>query len=714
MTIKDLKSKIQTLLTIYQKNQINAFMISKSSKIEEIKDEIINSGLPHSELIKHIPIDLQIQLDMIILPANNTLNKGYLSIDEFEKSVKSGNMLSEHFWNINKKLATGNLKKKPFSNVFSNYSIDNNGQISIAPLDFIELAKLNIQNSKIPIEQLSENQLFYSLCSSIPCINQATKSMIEAIIFIYECGSKEIALYNIAALSLMINQFQIKILNGKNQSFFAIKSKNILLNENDNYNTYLHILGHAIHCILFGDITPSNFIKLYSICKIKSAQSEEELQVLIEALNNVQRLNNQSITQETNNTEESVSDNNIENVIDEQLKYMDKDALNKLILKYVPSTFQEQYFELLKNNPPKLLNLLRQAILNHSTNYMASSDNINEMTTSLNNDSNIIQGFTYKLNSGDVISLIAGHNESCHSSNPCNIFTEMFANYNVCKAYNDNTIIQLKNIIGEELFNYLESIYANYLNGSLGNAKKNPIPLNSISFENAYIEALNYSMVSDEKKEALLNALNKAIYEDENQILYILFYRLMSEYKYNDVEDSFVNFLTNPSYFKEIEIFQNFLSKELLDKLESMTNFGKVREFITINFPKINNNELFKLRIQEQQNKKDNKRVLYDGEPSYKLVKGYCKKFKTYYTSFGTKISIDENYNDKCFNESIDIALQMFFIRYSEIPTNIKEIQISSKFSNELKDGILSLTSINDLSDELANFDNDEENKRTV
>lgn len=716
MTIKDLKEKVATLQAVYQKNKLERFLLSQSSKVKQIKEEIANSGLPYSELIKHIPPTIQSTIDMIILPPNNSLNKVYLTITEFESQVKLSDNLSINFWKVNKKLAHGNLNNYPYNLVFNNYTVNNDTSITIGPLNFVELAKENINSSQIPVDKLSDRQLFYALCSTIPYKNETVDKIIQAITNAYENGNKDVAFYNIAAMSIMCNQFNLRIYGCKRNSFYMPIAKTLLIAEDDEYSVCLHELGHAIHYILLGKVTPPNFLRLYHLCQVNMKENEEAFQILISALNNYYISIEEQQKNITNDIRKTMVDENLDKVIEEQISAMDNEALKQIIDKYVLPIFKKQYLEMLETNRPKLLSGLKLAILNYSANQVAQANHNQDEAAGFGLDaiSGIAQGFDFKPKNSNSISILTGHSKNYYAENPHNMFIEMFANYNVCKAYGNNVAIkQLKKTIGPELFNYLENLYDGYLSG-LSRKGKNPrASKNNESFEKFYIEALNTSQISASKKQELLDSMNLAIYEDENQILYSLYNYLMPEFKFELTKKHLINFLSNPNYFKENEQFKSLFSPEFLEELDTNVNFGTLREFILKNFSQITDDELFQMIVQKHEANKDNRCILYQGEPSYKIINGYCRKFDSYYTSFGTKISIDERYKSENIKESLVLALQMLSILQLEVPNDIKEIQISTNFENTLVNGILSLTSIDDLSDEIAKYNTRLENKST-
>ena len=173
----------------------------------------------------------------------------------------------------------------------------------------------------------------------------------------------------------------------------------------------------------------------------------------------------------------------------------------------------------------------------------------------------------------------------------------------------------------------------------------------------------------------------------------------MRKYRYDGTIKHLLNFLANPNYFRENEEFENQFAEEFLSEMDEI-NYGSLRNFLLLNFPNIQNDEAFIMISQEHNKNKDNRTKLYKGEIAYKLINGICMPYYTYYTSFGTKIFL-ENPNAL---ENVELSFEIFFLRCKEFPTAIKEVIISKDLPTILDGETLMVTNFHQVSDELLKY----------
>lgn len=471
---------------------------NNKKQINELKKLIIDSGISSLELNKMIPIDVQVKIDFII-PKNEIENKntflgrfykkGYLTLKEFIMSCIPNK--SFYYMKEDLKLSRGNLCLFPYNSIFKDFSIKNDGSILLKPLNVYDFAMSNVfKTINDPLELSSLKEEYFSGNMSddrlYEVINKSLEKhkeypsfidMQETLKYYFLYGNKECALYNLAALSFLTEQYNLEIryLTKDNEGPYSY-SHYIYLDRSRNNGTCVHELGHAIHKFLRNNSLPVNYYRSLFKAKKEIWDNRSDLPEFIKVLNN----NCDFYTSVKNGRVENTYSKKIERALDKLfdncINILDDPNLKvKLLEVYDNFDFSglfldEEDKKYILNKVKSLKNMSEddKRKLEFDKDFMKYSLTNNFITKNANNAYNCklysdllsgLIGNNFIVDSNGSSLNFSGHTFSYYLNLP-NVFMEMFANYNEFKCGEKrNTFEEMREFFGSEFFDSIEKIY---------------------------------------------------------------------------------------------------------------------------------------------------------------------------------------------------------------------------------------------------------------
>ena len=442
--------------------------------------------IKENNLIDIIPLSIQLKHSFIFLKnvskramKHAAYNEGYSTLKVLIRNTHNANWSYSNNSNME-----DNITK---------LKIDSNGFTNIKEFNIKEVAIYNIYRADIAYDNLIEDfkagklqdaTLFKLLEQSLKSYykkNDELEAMVETIKYCYENFDKATALYNMACLSVLVVEFDMNVKKGMN-SFFCDKGTDceiIIANDyQEREGAHCHELGHAIHFKLKNRKIPTN------IKRIIEDLSAKNIDIAAEFIKNIDKYygyNTDSIIKK----------------IDEWRKKYQEFCYNKLVNlnRNNYSVFLEEIKKLCKNEKIYQDLLIDLDFFLPEEKYLSIDEkeyknklySVLDCLFEYNNSQELDKKIIMRINviAGIIADLLSGIYLDNYTSNGFGlnysfyhksdyyydidleiryentIFDELFANYNELRMTNQKIPLELVQLLGEELFLNLISIYEN-------------------------------------------------------------------------------------------------------------------------------------------------------------------------------------------------------------------------------------------------------------
>ena len=440
--------------------------------------------LKKNKLIDKIPLSIQLKYDFIILQnipkqamKYKVYNKGYLTVKELIQCTPRVNWNYSNNTSMEKQVA--NLVIKP----------DNT--TNVEELNIKEVAIYNLYRAGVAYDNLIEDfkngkleddVLFQLLEQSLKKFyekNNKLESMVDAIKYCYENNDKNIALYNMACLSVLVDELNMKVIQGKNSFFdYGINNCKIVIDGGTlgNSEDHYHELGHAIHFKLKGRKIPEDIKR---IVKELVSKNIDEVDEFLKNIDKYYRYNmsryHQKIQEWRKKYQEScrnkltnIDRNSYPTFLKEVRKLCKSEEIYQDLLVDLDFFLPEEEYSILdeKEYQNRLQDVLDCLFDYNNTEELDRNVNMKlSATTTIIGD--LLSGiYLNRYNSeGFGLNYPRFHSYDYYYDYVFEmreedaIFDELFANYNVLRITNQKLPLELVQLLGEELFQNLISVY---------------------------------------------------------------------------------------------------------------------------------------------------------------------------------------------------------------------------------------------------------------
>ena len=472
--LRDILPFLKTVPTITNEEILN---IKTRKQLAQIIKE--------NNLIDIIPLSIQLKYNFIFLknvPQNATsvaYNEEYSTLKILIRNTPNANWSYSNNSNME-----DNITK---------LEIDSNSFTNIKEFNIKEVAIYNIYRANAAYDNLIEDfktgklqddTLFKLLEQSLkPYYKKQDKleAMVETIKYCYENFDKATALYNMACLSVLVVEFDMSVKRG---SYSLFRDRGIdceIIIDNDFQERkvfYCHELGHAIHFKLKNRKIPTD------IKKIIEDISAKNIDIVAEYLNKIekyyeynaykyyQKINEwRKKHQEFGYTKLVNLNRNDYSVFLEEIKKLCKsekiyqDLLADLNF-FLP---EEKYYSLDEKEYKNRLYSVLDCLFEYNNSQELDKKTIMRIYAIESTISDLLSGIYLDnyTSSGFGLNYPAYHNSDYYYDSVLEekyenmIFIELFAHYNELRMTNQKIPLELVQLLGEEIFLNLISIYEN-------------------------------------------------------------------------------------------------------------------------------------------------------------------------------------------------------------------------------------------------------------